>query len=120
MKREEFLSKQADSERRISRRVIPLGVIYFIRLVSPVGILILALLLRIYFASDARNSILYELLFCVLLFVGSFLAEKYSRKQLSKLGLRCPACQGYLIFVEGKKTAETGRCHHCGAQIFEL
>lgn len=119
MTREEFLSKQAESERRIRRRVIPLGVIYFIQLASSVGSIILAVLLWIYFATDARNAILLELVFCVLLFAATFPAERDSKKHFARLGLRCPSCQGYLILNDGKKTAETGHCHQCGMRVFE-
>jgi len=119
MTREEFISQQTDSERRIVRRVVPYGIIYSIRLVSAVAIVLLAVLLWIYFATDARNSILYELGFCLLLFVGSFPVERDTRRQFPRLGLRCPSCQSYLIFLDGRKTAETGCCHHCGERIFD-
>src|SRR5438552_13425581 len=98
MTRDDFLSKQADSERRIRWRVIPLGIIYSIRLVSPVCSMILAVLLWIYFGIDARNIILAELVFCVLFFGGSFLAGRDSRRQFAKRGLRCLSCESYLIF----------------------
>jgi len=119
MTREEFISRQVESERRIRHRVIPFGVIYAVRLASPVCIIILAVLLWICFETEARNLIFLELVFCVLLFAATFLAERNSRKQLGRLGLKCPSCQGYLIFSDGKKTAETGYCPHCGARVFE-
>lgn len=120
MTREEFLSKQADSERRISWRVLPLGVIYFIRLISLVASMILALLLWTYFATDARKIILFEAVFCVLLFVGSFVAERHGTRQFARLGLRCSYCQGFLVFIDGKKAAATGCCPHCGERVFTV
>ena len=120
MTREEFLLLQADSERRIKRRVIPMGIIYSIRLVSFPASIFLALLLWEYFATDARTIILWELGFCVLLFIGSFPAERDGRKHFARLGLKCPSCQKHLIFSFGKKTAETGRCYHCGERVYTL
>jgi hypothetical protein len=119
MTREEFLSKKADSERQIRRSVIPFGLIYSIRLVSPVCIIVLAVLLAIHFGTAARKTILFELLFCVLLFGITFPVERDGRKRFARLGLRCPSCQSYLIFTDGKKVAETGRCPHCGALVFD-
>ncbi len=119
MTREEFISLQVESERQIRRRVIPFGVIYAVRLVSPVCIIILGVLLWIRFETEARNVIFLELVFCVLLFVTTFPVERNSRKQLARLGLKCQSCQGYLIFSDGKKAAETGHCPHCGARVFE-
>ena len=120
MTREEFISLKKDSERRISRRVVPVGIIYSIRLVSPLAALILAALLWRFFSTEARTTILVELGVCVLLFVGSFPAEGDSRRQFSRLALKCPACQSCLVFVGAEKTVETGCCYECGQKVFDL
>ena len=120
MTQAEFVAKQADSERRIVRRVVPYAVIHSVRLVSALAVIVLTALLWRYFATEARTAILWELGACVLLFVVSFPLERDTRRQFPRLGLRCPSCQSYLIFLDGKKTAETGCCHHCGERIFDL
>jgi DNA-directed RNA polymerase subunit RPC12/RpoP len=33
--------------------------------------------------------------------------------------LKCPSCRGFLIFIDGKKAAETGNCPHCSARVFD-
>jgi len=119
MNREEFLSKQAESERRIKRRVVPMGVIYAIRLASVFGGVILMALLCIFFTTDARNPVLLALGICGILFAASFPAERDSRMNFAKLALKCPSCQDFLVFIEGRKTAATGICPRCAARIFD-
>jgi hypothetical protein len=119
MNLEDFLSKQAESERRIRRRVLPMGLIYAIQLASIFCAVVLVVILWVNFATDARNTILLALGICVLLFAAGFPLGRDSRKQFAKLGLKCPSCHNYLVFIDGRKTAETGRCPHCGVQIFE-
>jgi uncharacterized membrane protein len=119
MTREQFLLTQADSEHQVRRRVVPMGIIYFLRLAAAFCSVILAVLLYINFATEARNVIFFELAFCISLFVASFVAERASKKHFAKHALKCRSCNGYLIFVDGKKAAESGHCPHCDAQVFE-
>jgi hypothetical protein len=119
MTRAEFLSQQKESERRIVWRVIPLGIIYAIRGMSVVFSIYLAVMLWMYYGTTARNVIVGELIFCVLLFAISFPAERDSKRNFARLGLRCPFCQKFLVFVGGMKAAETGCCDHCGARVFD-
>ena len=119
MNRKEFLLKQAESERLIGRRVIPIGIIYATRLALTVCCIILMLFLWVYFTTEARNIIFFMLGTCILFFVASFPIARDSRRQFKKLSLKCPSCQYYLVFINGKQAAETGRCPHCGVQIFD-
>ena len=120
MTREEFMSQKADSERRICRRVIPLGVIYSIRITSAPAAIILAVLLVQFFATEARTTILLELGFCLLLFGASFPGERDSTRQFLRLALRCPSCGACLVFQRAPKTTDTGCCYECGKRLFDL
>ena len=120
MTREQFISQKKDSERRIVRRVVPVGIIYSVRVASAFAGMVLAVLLWRFFPTGARTTILIEFGFCVLLFVGSFPAERDSRRQFSRLALKCPSCQSCLVFVRAEKTLETGCCYDCGKRVFDL
>jgi len=127
MTRAEFITAQTKSERRISWRVIPLGVLYSIRLVSPLVILILALSLPgIWRLGDVglRVEFVVGLVCFITLFICSFPLERDSKTQFQKLALMCPACQSYLVFMRydtvRSKTLETGCCYHCGKRVFDL
>ena len=127
MTREEFLKKQGDSERRIKRRVIPLGIVYTVRLMSPFVIVFLALLLPgIWQLGDARIRVEFVMaIVCfILFFVGSFPLERDTKTQFQRLALRCPECSSYLVFIrydtEGSKALESGCCYYCGKRVFDL
>ena len=119
MTRNEFLLKKRESERRIRRRVIPLGVIYSIQLVAAPASIVLMVLLWKYWDTEARNIVLTESVFCILLFAGSLFAERDSRRHYDRLALRCPFCGICLVFIPGKKTVDTGLCYSCGKRIIE-
>ena len=117
MTRDEFILQKTESERRICRRVIPMGFIYSIWVATVPAVVFLAVLLLMYFTTEARTTILYELVFCVLLFAISVPAARDSTKQFARLAVKCPFCQSYFVFIpaqEAQKTLETGCCHNCG------
>lgn len=120
--REQFISRMRDSERGIRHRVVPLGIIYSIRLVSAFAGLVLSVLLFWFLATEARNTVLIELGVCILLFVGSYAAEWDGKRRFVRLALKCPSCQSCLVFLRtdqaAQKTLETGRCYHCGERVF--
>jgi len=119
MTREQFLSQKTESERRIRHRVVPVGVIYSIRLLSVLAGILLAVLLSTRFASGIRTAILGELGICVLLFVVGVRAERDSRRQFAELALKCPECERHLVFNHAEKTVETGCCSYCGRRLFD-
>ena len=119
MTKEEFVSRQADAERRIRRLVSPLGIIYSIRLaVAGYGLYLLIPLFQ-YFNTEARAVILYELGACILVFAASFPWERYSKRRFVELAIKCPSCQSILVFLREEKTNETGICYNCGRKVFE-
>jgi hypothetical protein len=127
MSRAEFITTQTESERRIGRRVIPLGVLYSIRLVTPLVILILAVFLPSIWKLGLvgfRVEFVIGLIGFIFLFVSSFPLERDSKRQFRKLALMCPECQSYLVFMSynpiKSKTLETGCCYHCGKRVFDL
>lgn len=120
MTREQFLSQKTESERRIRHRVVPVGIIYSMRLLAVLAGIFLAALLWTRFATGARSAILGELGVCVLLFVVGVSAERDSRRQFVELALKCPECQRCLVFNQAGKTVETGCCSYCGRRLFDL
>ena len=120
MTRDEFISHKTESELRISRQVIPVGIVYSVRLAAAFSSVVLAVLLFRYFSTDARTTILLAFGVCVLLFFVSFPAERHSRSRFFTLALKCPFCQSCLVFIRAQKTLETGCCYHCGKSVFDL
>ena len=120
MTREQFTAQKTDSERRISRRVIPVGIVYAVRLISvPASVFLLVLLFR-FSGTSARNTICLELGLCLALFIVSFPLERASKSRFFSLALKCPICQSCLVFIRALKTLETGCCYHCGTRVFDL
>jgi hypothetical protein len=123
MKREEFIAQMTQAERQIRRRVVPLGVVYAVRLASAFACLVLAVLLFLPRVKDARITLLFELGVCVLLFLASFAAERDAKRRFVRLAAKCSKCQTSLVFlemdVEGRKTLETGCCYKCGGPVFD-
>ncbi|HEY3322505.1 MAG TPA: HEAT repeat domain-containing protein [Planctomycetota bacterium] len=119
MTRDEFIAQQTAAERQIRRQVIPFGVLYAVFFAMICAIACLAVLLCFYFTTPARTPILYELGSCFVLFELGILAERDGRRRFEKLGVKCPSCHRFLMFTLGEKTAETGRCSHCGEKVFD-
>ena len=124
MTHDEFLMQMSDAEREIRRHVLPLGIIYSVRLASGVAGPVLVVLLFLYFFTAARTAILFELGFCILLFGASFPVERQHKARFVRLALKCPSCQSCLVFLRndraGEATLETGCCYHCGRRVFEV
>jgi hypothetical protein len=118
MTREQFLSQKTEAERRIRHRVVPVGIIYSIRLLSVLAGVFFSVLLWTRFATGVRIVILSELGICVLLFVVGVRAERDSKRQFVELALKCPECQSCMVFNRAEKTVETGYCYHCGRRFF--
>ena len=119
MTKEEFITQQADSERRIKLRVMPVGIIYSIRIAVAFGALVLPIPLFLYFNTEARTTILYVLGSCIMVFAMTFPWERYSKRRFVELAIKCPSCQSPLVFLFDLKTNETGICYSCGKKIFE-
>jgi hypothetical protein len=113
--RDEFIRQKVDSERQIRRRVIPLGIIYAIRLaIIPCGIQAAYLTWN----TGSHIPVFCGLVFCALLFVISFPVERNNKRRFVELALKCPSCLSCLVFED--ETLKTGRCYHCGERIFDL
>jgi uncharacterized paraquat-inducible protein A len=122
MTRAEFITTQAESERQIRRRVIPFGIIYTLRLASPLVILVLAIFTPLVWSDidvGLRATYISGLVVFTMILAGSFPLERRTKRQYQTFGLRCPSCQYYLIFISGLKTVKTGFCYHCGHKIFD-
>jgi hypothetical protein len=119
MTRGEFISAKTDSERRICPRVIPLGIISAVQLISALACTVLAVILWMFFNTTARDTILVESGICLAMFVGSFPAEKDSKTHFARLALTCPFCHGCLVFSHSMKTSTTGVCCHCDKRVFD-
>ena len=120
MTREQFISEQAKSERRIRRRCAPLGIIYCIRLATGgFGLYLLAICFK-YFNTDARSTILWELAACISIIAITFPWERYSKHRFVELATKCPSCQSILVFLHDEKNVNSGRCYNCGQLLFEI
>lgn len=120
MTREEFVAQKKASEWRISWRVVPPGILYSIFLGMILAVPCLLMLLYLYFSTTVRATILWELACCILLTIICVFAERDGRRRFPKLALKCPSCNGYLVFSAGEETLKTGRCWQCGQQIFDV
>jgi len=126
MTRSEFITAKKDSEQRITRRVFPFGVLYTLRVVSPLVILVLGLSMPTFWFVDGGFRVVgFIALVCfIVIFIGSFPLERDAKRQYQRLAFKCPACHGYLVFLECRmdslKTLETGCCYHCGKRVFDL
>jgi hypothetical protein len=119
MTREEFILEKSESERQIRRLVIPVGIIYSLRIGAILGLIYCAVLLWEFFGTPVPTRILLVIGFLVLLFGISFPAARYSYRRFAQLSLKCPFCQSCLVFDRADVTTKTGCCYHCGKKVFE-
>jgi hypothetical protein len=123
MTKDEFMSKMADAERDIRHSVVPLGIIYSVRLGSAFGIIYSAWLQWQMCGTDIQNPTLIAAGVCILLCAGSFPFERYSKRRFVRLALKCPECQSCLVFLRNDETAAktlmTGCCYRCGKRVFD-
>jgi uncharacterized membrane protein YagU involved in acid resistance len=119
MTRDEFVSKKSESERRIRRSVVPVGIIYAIRLASVFGFVYCGVIQWRFYGITLYKPMLVALGLLFLLFGVTFPLARTSIKRFKRLALKCPACQGSLVFTWATKTVETGCCCHCGQRVFE-
>jgi hypothetical protein len=124
MTKEEFMTRMADAERQIRHSVTPLGIIYSVQLAGAFGLVYTAVLQWKFCRTDIQTATLLATGSCLLLFLGGFPWERYSKRRFVRLALKCPACQSCLVFLqrdaEGQKTLDTGLCYHCGERVFDV
>lgn len=120
MTRDEFVSKKSESEQRIRCSVVPVGIIYAMRLGAVFGLIFCGVIQSKFYGTDFNKTILFALGILVALFAVSFPAARYSRRRFEQLALKCPSCQSCLVFHRASKTVETGCCYHCGKRVFDV
>jgi hypothetical protein len=124
MTKDEFTSQMADAERNIRHSVLPLGIIYSVQLASAFGLVYSAVLQWKFCRTDTQTATLLAIGCCLLLFLGGFPVERFSKRRFVRLALKCPACQSCLVFLrgdaEGQKTLDTGLCYRCGKRVFDI
>ena len=118
MTREEFVAEKKAAERRIVLRVVPFGIIYAIYFAMILAIPCLIILLCMYYSSDARSTLVWELCSCIILTITAVLAGRDSNRRFAELAFKCPFCRGFLVFSSGDVTVTTGKCFYCERQIF--
>lgn len=120
MTRDEFMSQKSESERRIRRRIVPVGIIYAVRLASVFGLIYCGVLQWRFYGTAVYMPMLFAVGFLVLLFGLSFPVARNGYRRFVQLALKCPFCQSCLVFNRAAKTVETGCCYHCGKRVFDL
>jgi len=118
------MSQMGSSERDIRRSVLPLGIIYSLRIGSGFGVFYSAWLQWKVSGSDVQAVTLIAIGICVLVCFGTFPLERFSKSRFVRLALKCPTCQSCLVFLSNDSTAartlETGCCYQCGKLVFEI
>jgi hypothetical protein len=123
MTKDEFISQMTGAEGRIRHRVLPLGVIYSVRLGAIFGFAYSVVEQWKLCGRDIQTATLLAAGCCVLLCVATFPFERYSKKRFVMLATKCPTCGSCLVFLRNDtttaKTLETGCCYHCGKRVFD-
>lgn len=123
MTRNEFLSEMSNAERHIRHSVLPLGIIYSVRLGSFFGIFYAVFQQWKSFGVDIQTPTLLALACCILLCAATYPVERYSKRRFVRLAFKCSCCGSCLVFLRNDETAaktlDTGCCYHCGNRVFD-
>jgi hypothetical protein len=120
MTKDEFMLQKSESERIIRRRVIPVGLIYSVRMASFLGLALCGVFLWKFYNPAFYTPILPAACVLILLFGISFPAARSSNRRFARFALKCPSCQRWLVFSGAAETVKTGCCYGCGNRIFDL
>src|SRR5437879_5503789 len=124
MTKGEFMLQMVGSERAIRRSVVPLGIVYSLRIGSGFGVFYSAWLQWKVSGTDIQPATLVAICVCIIICVGTFPLERFSKGRFVRLALKCPTCQSCLVFLrndsDAARTLETGCCYHCGKPVFHI
>ena len=118
------MSQMGSSERDIRRSVLPLGIIYSLRIGSGFGVFYSLWLQWKVSGWDIQPATLIAIAICVLVCFATFPLERFSKSRFVRLAVKCPTCQSCLVYLSNDSTAartlETGCCYRCGEPVFEM
>lgn len=84
MKRDEFVSQKSGSERRIRCSVVPVGIIYAMRLGAVFGLVYCGVIQLRFYGTAIYKPLLFAVGFLFSLLVASFPAAQHSRKRFAQ------------------------------------
>lgn len=123
MTRDEFISEMSDAELHIRHSVLPLGIIYSVRLGSFFGIPYSIFQQWKAFGMDVQMPTLLAVGSCILVCAATYPIERYSKKRFVRLAFKCSSCGSCLVFLRNDgtaaKTLDTGCCYRCGNRVFD-
>ena len=88
MTRAEFVSQKSESERRIRCSVVPVGIIYAMRLGAVFGLVYCGVIQWGSYGTAIYKPLLFAVGFLLALLVASFPAARYSRRRFAELALK--------------------------------